>query len=91
VALIVLVWTILPKEDGKGESSKTLPAVEGKLDQVYMGCKVYRYQKGSQYAYAQEIIDKLYDSKSTGVKIKIPESKRKDFLQSVNIMAIQWF
>jgi hypothetical protein len=89
VAVIFLVWTILPKEDSKGESSKTVPAVEGILDQVYMDCKVYWYQKGSQYAYAQEIVDKLYDSKSTG--IKIPESKRKDFLQSVNIMTIQWF
>ena len=89
MAVIVLVWAILPKEDGKGESSKTVPAVEGILDQVYMGCTVYWYKKGSQYICTQEIVDKLYDSKSTG--IKIPESKRKDFLQSVNIMTIQWF
>jgi len=91
VAVIVLIWAILPKEDGKGDSSKTVPAVLGILDQFDMGCTVYWYQKGSQYACTQEIVDKLYDSKSTGIKINIPESKRKDFLQSVNIMTIQWF
>ena len=91
MALIVLIWAILPKEDGKGKSSKTVPAVEGILNQVYMGCTVYWFQKGSQYVCTQEIVDKLYDSKSTGIKINIPESKRKDFLQSVNIMTIQWF
>ena len=89
--MIVLIWAILPKEDGKGDSSKTVPAVLGILDQFDMGCTVYWYQKGSQYACTQEIVDKLYDSKSTGIKINIPESKRKVFLQSVNIMTIQWF
>jgi hypothetical protein len=47
VAVIVLIWAILPKEDGKGESRKTVPAVEGILDQLCMGCTVYWYQKGS--------------------------------------------
>jgi hypothetical protein len=46
VAVIVLIWAILPKEDDKGDSSKTVPAVVGILDQVYMGCTVYWYQKG---------------------------------------------
>ena len=79
VAVIVLIWAILPKEDDKGDSSKTVPAVVGILDQVYMGCTVYWYQKGSQYACTQEIVDKLYSSKSTGIKINVTESKRKDF------------
>lgn len=79
VAVIVLIWAILPKEDDKGDSSKTVPAVVGMLDQIYMGCTVYWYQKGSQYACTQEIVDKLYDTKSTGIKINVTESKRKDF------------
>ena len=44
-----------------------------------MGCTVYCYQKGSQYACTQEIVDKLYDSKSIGIKINVTESKKKDF------------
>ena len=33
----------------------------------------------SQYACTEEIADKLYDSKNTGIKINVTESKRKDF------------
>jgi len=79
VAVIVLIWAILPKDDDKGDSSKTVPAVVGILDQVYMGCTVYWYQKGSQYACTQEIVEKLYNSKSAAIKITVTESKRKDF------------
>jgi hypothetical protein len=79
MAVIVLIWAILPKEEDKGDSSKTVPAVVGILDQIYMGCTVYWYQKGSQYACTQEIVDKLYSIKSTGIKITVIESKRKDF------------
>ena len=79
MAVIVLIWAIIPKEDGKGESRKTVPAVEGILDQVYMGCTVYWYQKGSQYACTQEIVDKLYDSKSTDIKINIPGTRERIF------------
>jgi hypothetical protein len=78
-AVVILIWAILPKEDDKGDSSKTVPAVVGILDQVYMGCTVYWYQKGSQYACTQEIVDKLYSSKSTSIKITVTEGKRKDF------------
>jgi hypothetical protein len=78
-AVVVLIWAILPKEDNKGDSSKTVPAVVGILDQVYMGCTVYWYQKGSQYACTQKIVDKLYSSKSTSIEITVIESKRKDF------------
>jgi amino acid transporter len=46
VAVIFLIWAILPKESDKGDSSKAVPAVLGILDQVYMGCTVYWYQKG---------------------------------------------
>ena len=79
VAVIVLIWAILPKEDDKGDSSKTVPAVVGILDQIYMGCTVYWYQKGSQYACTQEIVDKLYDSKRTDIKINIPGAREKIF------------
>ena len=44
-----------------------------------MGCTVYWYQKGSQYACTQEIVDKLYNTKSTSIKVTVTESKRKDF------------
>ena len=77
--MIVLIWGILPTENDKGDSSKIAPAVEGILGQVYMGCTVYWYQKGSQYACTQEIVDKLYNTKSTSIKVTVTESKRKDF------------
>ena len=77
--VIVLIWGILPTEDDKGDSSKMVPAVEGILNKVYMGCTVYWYQKGSQYAYPQETVDKLYSLKSRAIKITVTESKRKDF------------
>jgi hypothetical protein len=79
MAVIVLIWAILPEGDDKGDSSKTVPAVVGILDQIYMGCTVYWYQKGSQYACTQEIVEKLYSSKSTGIKITVTESKRNEF------------
>ena len=77
--MIVLIWAIIPKEDGKGESRKTVPAVEGILDEVYMGCTVYWYKKGSQYACTQEIVDKLYDSKSIDIKINVPGARENIF------------
>jgi hypothetical protein len=79
VEVIVLIWGILPTEDDKVDSSKMVPAVEGILNKVYMGCTVYWYQKGSQYAYPQETVHKLYSLKSAAIKITVTESKRKDF------------
>ena len=47
LGVIGLVSGIIPKEEDKGDSRKTLPTVVGMRDQVYMGFTVYWYKKSS--------------------------------------------
>ena len=45
LGVIGLVSAIIPKEEDKGDSRKTLPAIIGILDQAYMGCAVYWHKE----------------------------------------------
>ncbi|MBC8283171.1 MAG: hypothetical protein H8E32_05100 [Nitrospinae bacterium] len=80
VAAIALTWAAFPKDEGKeAASSKTVPSVVGVLDQIYLGCTVYWYQKGSQYPCTQEVVDSLYNSKASDIKITVTTKKKKKF------------
>ncbi len=79
VAAIALTWAAFPKDENKAESSKTVPSIVGVLDQIYLGCTVYWYQKGSQYPCTQAVVDSLYDSKASDIKVTVTTKKKKKF------------
>ncbi|MBT5376494.1 MAG: hypothetical protein HOL15_06750 [Nitrospinaceae bacterium] len=79
LAVMVLAWATLVKDDGSVPSSKIAPAIIGVLDQVYLGCTVYWFNQGSHLPCGQEIIGKLHDSKNSEIKITIINNLRKEF------------
>jgi hypothetical protein len=79
LAVMVLSWAVLLKEDGQVPSGKIAPAIVGVLDQVYLGCTVYWFNQGSHLPCGQEIADKLYDSKSAEIKVNVTNGLRKEF------------
>ena len=79
LAVMVLAWTFLVKEEGKVPSSKIAPSIIGVLDQVYLGCTVYWFNQGSHLPCNQEIADKLHDSKNSEIKVTVTNDVRKEF------------
>jgi hypothetical protein len=79
VAAIALIWAAFPKDEDQAKSSKTVPSILGVLDQVYLGCTVYWYQKGSQYPCTQAVVDSLYNSKASDIKVTVTTKKKKKF------------
>lgn len=78
-AAIALIWAAFPQDKGKADSSKTVASMTGVLDQIYLGCTVYWYQKGSQYLCTQEIVDSLYNSKGNDIKVTVTTNKENKF------------
>ena len=79
VAVMVIAWATLVKEDGKVPSGKLGPAIVGVLDQVYLGCTVYWFNQGSHLPCGQDIADKLHDSKNAEIKVTVTNPLRKEF------------
>ncbi|MEK9627484.1 MAG: hypothetical protein VW455_00530 [Nitrospinota bacterium] len=79
VALVALTWAAFPKDDNKADSSKTVPSVVGVLDQIYLGCTVYWYQKGNQYPCTQQVVDTLYNSDASDIKVTVTTKKKEKF------------
>ncbi len=79
ISVITLTWAALPKDDEQADSGKTVPSIVGVLDQIYLGCTVYWYQKGSQYPCTQEVVDSLYNSKASDIKVTVTTKKKKKF------------
>jgi len=46
LVVVAITWAVLVKDDGKIPSGKIAPAIVGALDQVYLGCTVYWFNKG---------------------------------------------
>ena len=80
VAVVILIWAVFPKEENKGDSSVAVPAIVGILDQIYMGCSVYWYQKGSQNLCTQEIADSLFSSKGNVIKATVVNGEANNFI-----------
>lgn len=79
LAVMVIAWVVLLKEDSKVPSSKIAPAIIGALDQVYLGCTVFWFNQGSHLLCDQSIADKLYDSKKGGITVTVTNALRKEF------------
>ncbi len=79
VAAVALTWAAFPKDDNKADSSKTVPSIVGVLDQIYLGCTVYWYQRGSQYPCTQEVVDSLYNSNASDIKVTVTTKKKEKF------------
>jgi hypothetical protein len=88
VAVVMVVfWAALVKEDGKVPSGKIAPAIIGVLDQVYLGCTVYWFNQGAHLPCGQDIADRLHDSKSAEIKVKVTNGLRKEFSAVSNHIA----
>jgi hypothetical protein len=79
VAVMIIAWAVLVKEDGKVPSGKIAPSIIGVLDQVYLGCTVYWFNQGTHLPCGQEIADKLHDSKNAEIKVTVTNGLRKEF------------
>jgi hypothetical protein len=79
VAVMLIAWAVLVKDDGKVPSGKIAPSIVGVLDQVYLGCTVYWFNQGSHLPCGQEIADKLHDSKNAEIKVSVINNLRKEF------------
>ena len=79
VGLIALSWAALPKEDTRGDINKIVPSVVGVLDQIFLGCTVYWYQMGSQNPCNQKIVDTLFNSKTSDIKVTVTTKKDEKF------------
>jgi hypothetical protein len=79
LAVMVIAWMTVVKDDGKVPSGKIAPAIIGVMDQVYLGCTVYWFNKGTHLLCGQDIADKLHDSKNSEIKVTVTNGLRKDF------------
>ena len=77
--VMAISWTFLAEEEGGAPSGKIGPSIVGVLDQVYLGCTVYWFQRGSQFPCSQEIADTLYDPKKSDIKVTVTNAKKKEF------------
>ena len=77
--MIALSWAALPKEDTRGDINKIVPSVVGVLDQIFLGCTVYWYQMGSQNPCNQKIVDTLFNSKTSAIKVTVTTKKDEKF------------
>ena len=46
LVVMVIFWVTVVRDDGKVPSGKIAPSIVGVLDQVYLGCTVYWFNKG---------------------------------------------
>jgi hypothetical protein len=74
-----IAWATLVKDDGKIPSGKIAPSIIGALDQVYLGCTVYWFNKGGHLPCGQDIADRIHDSKTGDIKVTVTNNLRKDF------------
>lgn len=79
VVVVIIIWATLIKDDGKVPSGKIAPNVIGVLDQVYLGCTVYWFNKGGHLLCGQDLADKMHDSKNSDIKVTVTNGMRKDF------------
>jgi len=79
VAGLALTWAAFPKDEDKADTNKIVPSIIGILDQIYLGCTVYWYQKGNQYPCTQEVVDTLYNSKGNDIKVTVTTKKKEKF------------
>lgn len=79
VGAVALIWAAMPNDDNKADSSKTVPSIVGVLDQIYLGCTVYWYQKGNQYPCTQLVVDTLYNSNASDIKVTVTTKKKEKF------------
>jgi hypothetical protein len=79
LAVMVIAWSVLLKEDDKVPSGKIAPAIVGVLDQVYLGCTVFWFNQGSHLLCDQSIADKLHDSEKGGITVTVTNALRKEF------------
>lgn len=79
LAVMVIAWAVLVKEDDSVPRGKIAPAIIGALDQVYLGCTVFWFNQGSHLLCDQSIADKLHESKKGGISITVTNALRKEF------------
>ena len=79
LVVVAITWAVLVKDDGKIPSGKIAPAIVGALDQVYLGCTVYWFNKGGHLPCGQYIADRIHDSETGDIKVAVTNDLRKDF------------
>jgi len=79
LVVVVIIWATLLKKDGKVPSGKIAPSIIGVLDQVYLGCTVYWFNKGGHLLCGQDLADKMHDSKTSDIKVTVTNGLRKEF------------
>ena len=67
---MIIARTTVVKDDGKVPNGKIAPAIVGVMDQIYLGCTVYWFNKGTHLLCGQYIAGQLHDSKNSLVTSK---------------------
>lgn len=79
LVVMVIFWVTVVRDDGKVPSGKIAPSIVGVLDQVYLGCTVYWFNKGGHLLCGQDLADKMHASKNSDIKVTVTNGLRKDF------------
>lgn len=79
IAVMVIAWAVLVKEEKGVPTGKLAPAIIGALDQVYLGCTVFWFNQGSHLPCDQNIANKLHDTEKSGIKVTVVKDLRKEF------------
>ena len=79
LAVMVIFWVTLVKDDGRVPRGNIAPSIVGVLDQVYLGCTVYWFNQGAHLLCGQELADTMHDSKNSDIKVTVTNGMRTDF------------